>query len=282
MESKNTKTLVCILAQARAHEHTWESFRTNVLDELGAHLCVAIAKDECCTHDNPYIANAKYRFYSREWDDWALGFDFAARHVEDADDWRKALAVKGQWIGPLGGQMGSAGILIYFRWWLLHHLSILDYDRFVVTRSDFIWKCPHPPMELLDPARAWIPDGEWYGGYTDRHIVLSRQNVRQALNLIEPIMTRPTELSREMLAYSPDNWNLEKYVKFHLEKAAIPVSLFPYVMYTVRGPNGKTRWAHGGEIDPALGYAIKYKSEYESAIKFHKQIRNREDWRKFL
>ena len=42
-----TKTLVCIIAQTRSHEVTWDNFKKNVLDELHADLalCIGINKD---------------------------------------------------------------------------------------------------------------------------------------------------------------------------------------------------------------------------------------------
>jgi len=40
------------------------------------------------------------------------------------------------------------------------------YDRFVITRSDFIWDCPHPPLSVLSPDAIWFPDGEYGGGLT--------------------------------------------------------------------------------------------------------------------
>ena len=70
------------------------------------------------------------------------------------------------------------------------------YDRFVVTRSDFVWLCPHPPLSILDPRSLWIPDGEHYGGVTNRHLVVSREDLIPAVSLIEDILLRPEESLR--------------------------------------------------------------------------------------
>ena len=80
------------------------------------------------------------------------------------------------------------------------------YGRFVVTRSDFIYPCPHPPLSILDCGWIWIPDGEQYGGFTDRHLVVSQEEDAAAvLSLIDDIRLRPDELYEEMKHRS--DWN---------------------------------------------------------------------------
>ena len=50
------------------------------------------------------------------------------------------------------------------------------YDRIVSTRLDFVWHAPHPPLATLPSEFVWIPEGsDFYGGFNDRHAVLSRQ-----------------------------------------------------------------------------------------------------------
>ena len=49
------------------------------------------------------------------------------------------------------------------------------YTRVVHSRPEFTWLRPHPPLELMPSAFAWLPLGEdWYGGVNDRHAVLNR------------------------------------------------------------------------------------------------------------
>jgi hypothetical protein len=50
----------------------------------------------------------------------------------------------------------------------------LEYARVVVSRLDFVWLSPHPPLLLLDERCVWAPMAEDYGGLNDRHAVLSR------------------------------------------------------------------------------------------------------------
>ena len=138
----------------------------------------------------------------------AKAFDLAQRwlcqqHNVPAPDWRSMLRIKGIWQGGIRSpdpQPTASSILLFCRWLLLHGLQqddVLDrYDRFVITRSDFVWLCPHPPLSVLDRGAIWLPDGEYYGGFTDRHLVVSRADVVNCLNVIEDILLHPINSTR--------------------------------------------------------------------------------------
>ena len=106
--------------------------------------------------------------------------------------WKEFLKIKDHLLGGIIDkqypQPGSAGILIFFRWFLLknlvEHNLINEYDRFIITRSDYIYQLPHPKLNHLNENYIWIPDGEHYGGYTDRHVVLSKNNIEVYLNIL--------------------------------------------------------------------------------------------------
>jgi hypothetical protein len=120
--------------------------------------------------------------------------------------WREFLKIKNQFLGgikdPEHQHDGSSGILIFFRWFLLENLyksGVIDqYDRFIITRSDYIYRLPHPKVELMDPEYIWIPDSEHYGGYTDRHVVLSRKHVTPYLNILNNFVQRSNEYFLKM------------------------------------------------------------------------------------
>jgi hypothetical protein len=62
------------------------------------------------------------------------------------------------------------------------------------------------------------------------------------------------------------DWNMERILEMHLKEQNIRsyIKRIPFVMYSVRGINGTTRWATG-VFDQGLGYYIKYYGEYEQA-----------------
>ena len=287
-----SKTLVCVLAETRAHSISWKSFEANVLHALDADLALAIGITDTFEYNNPFWANAKYRFTCPEYHDYAKAFDFAQefekKENSPINSWREILATKDQWLGGILGadrHPGSGAILIFYRWFLLHNLvkqNVLnEYDRFIITRSDFVWLCPHPPLRYLDPAYIWIPDGQYYGGITDRHAVLTRRQLSDYLSLIVPIISNVTDLAQRMSFRS--DWNLEKYILFHLYERGYKrrLKFFPYVMYSAREENGSTRWAVG-ELNEELGHYIKYVEEFHTAKRVQMVIRASDDWEYFF
>ena len=239
------KVLVCLLASTRAHQLTFPSFKRQVLDELNGDLALAL-DDEKYDYANPFWQHAKYRWTAPDFSDVGEGFDLAQRwlcqqHNVPAPDWRSMLQIKGNWQGGIRSpdpQPSRASIQIFCRWLLLHRLQqddVLDrYDRFVITRSDFVWLCPHPPLSVLDREAIWFPDGEHYGGLNDRHLVASRADVVNCLNILEDILLHPIQLYEEMK--SQPTRNIEQFLAYHLSRKGLrhKVKLFPYVMYLAR------------------------------------------------
>ena len=186
--------------------------------------------------------------------------------------WREFLKLKDQFLGGIydshNQHPGSAGILIFFRWFLLKNLIENDllnkYDRFIITRSDFIYQLPHPKVEFMNENYIWIPDCEHYGGYTDRHVVLSKNNIVPYLNILNNFVLKSNDYF--MKIKNKDNWNLEQIIKFHLEQNNVLhiVKEFPYIMYSVRNINGTTRWSIGN-YSTTLDYYIKYQTEYDKS-----------------
>jgi hypothetical protein len=197
--------------------------------------------------------------------------------------WREFLKIKDQFLGGIKDDKeqhpGSAGILIFFRWFLLKNLIDNDlinkYDRFVITRSDFIYQLPHPKIELMNEENIWIPDCEHYYGYTDRHVILSKNNIEQYLNIFNNFVLRSNEFFMKMK--NKYDWNLEQLIKFNLEQNKVLhlVKEFPYIMYSVRNINGSTRWSYG-VYSNKLNYFIKYQSEYDKSTYYKNKFEESE------
>jgi len=268
-QSKIESVLVVILAETRAHEYTFNLFRKNLLDIMNADLCLCVANNQREDINNPFYRHAKYVWRYDEPDDWGEAFDYIQKTKNLKNNWRKLIEVKDQWLGGvkgIGEQPGSAGILLFFRLFLkesiIKHKVINQYDRFVITRSDFMHRLPHVQLTLLKNENIWIPYGQDYGGYTDRHIVVHRNDVLNVLSIADRIITEPEKLHSEMAFCN--RWNLEKFIKFSFAHLGLisKVRRFPYTMYTIRAQDGHTRWSKG-EYCESLGYCIKYPGEYE-------------------
>ena len=199
--------------------------------------------------------------------------------------WREFLKIKSQFMGGVKDKdnqhNGSAGILIFFRWFLLKNLIddnlISKYDRFIITRSDFIYQLPHPDINIMNENYIWIPNCEHYGGYTDRHAILSKFNIIEYLNIFNNFVMKSNDYFMKMKNTDINTlfgggWNLEQLIKFHLKQNNIQIKEFPYVMYTIRNKNGYTRWQKG-IWNNDLGYYIKYETEYKKSIIYKKKFK---------
>lgn len=277
--SEKRKTLVAFLAEARAAELTYENIKTNLLDVLDADLAVCIGITDDYQYSNPFYQKAKYKFVYKEPSDYGEAFDYAYETISNdnpaADNlfpWRNFLKIKDHLLGGVKDHHdqhpGSAGILIFYRWLLLKNIvdnNLLDeYDFFVITRSDYIYKLPHPEIDLFSNHLIYIPDGEAYGGVTDRHVVLPKKFVIPYLNMLNKMILNGEDYYKKMEPST--DWNLERFIDFHLKENNIRqyVRFFPYIMYTVRPIGGSTRWA-GGTFSEQHNYYIKYPTEYKSA-----------------
>lgn len=274
-ESSNEKTLVIILSETRASEFTYTNIEENVLNPLNADLCICIGVRSNYDYSNPFFQKAIYRFLYDEPENYADAFDHVSRTIQEENpaimDWREYLKIPDQFMGGIKGpnqHPGSAGILLFYRWFLLRELvknGLLDkYDRFVITRSDFIYTMPHPTMDLLSDTVVWIPFGEHYGGYTDRHVILSKWNIQSYLNILPEMILNHRHYYEKMRANIGMGWNLERLIAFHLQEQCTIVKQIPYIMYSVRGTNGTTTWSTG-EYSEEHGYYIKYPLEYMRA-----------------
>jgi hypothetical protein len=203
------------------------------------------------------------------------------------ESWRRFLKIGDQFMGgvkdPENQHPGSAGILIFFRWFLMNKLKesgvIQQYDRFIITRSDYIWRLEHPKMELLPPDKIWVPDHEHYDGITDRHTVIPRSMMDVYCGLLNMMIENPTAAAAtgtgdnyfdKMLEKNKQGYrfNLEKFISFHLNEKKVNIGFFPYVMFSIRPHGVSTRWASGNIYNEEFQGYIKYISEYDHSNEY--------------
>jgi hypothetical protein len=285
------KVLVCLLGSTRAHQLTFPRFKQRVLDELNADLALALV-GENYDYANPFWKHAKYLWTAPFFSDFGEAFDLAQRRLCQerklaAPHWRIMLGINGAWQGGIQSpdpQPGHASLEFYCRWLLLQSLKqddILDrYDRFVITRSDFVWLCPHPPLSILDSDNIWVPNDEHYGGLNPRHLVVSRADVVNCLNLIEDILLEPLQLYQELKGRAAEENNIESFLANHLRRKGLfdKVKTFPYVMYLARQVGDNSRTWSSGRYEPAVGHYIKYEAEFRTASAYATVIKSCADW----
>lgn len=281
------RTLVIVLGQLRAHQLTWDNFKENVLDQLDADLAVCVPADAFFDPTNLFYINARFRWLVPDAPDLAEVFDQIQKQLGSSEQWRVLCEVKGSWLGRIAesGQPGAAAILFILRWFMLNNLRAegLDkiYDRFVITRSDFFYVCPHPPLECLAADNLWIPDGEDYGGLCDRHLVVSAADLIASCNLIDDLLLRPRQMRDAMIENS--NWNIEQVIALHLTRNGLisKVRRFPYIMFIVRDSGDPSAWSTG-DYESDVDMVVKYPTELHEASRYQHLLRSIDDWRLYF
>jgi hypothetical protein len=288
------KCLVIVICQTRAHRTVWNSFKTNVIDSLGADLALCVSKTG---KPDPFRESATYLWEYDDPTDWAAAYDQVQRELGSTKPWRQVLDIDTRRQSCLFGGIkhhpnivGSGAVLFWYRWKVLENIKRLgltsQYDWFIVTRSDYLYDVPHVPLEMLSPNSVWIPDGEKYGGVTDRHLICPSKFLERSIDMLRYILTAP-----EHLVANYSRWmqgkpmvNPETFIAYYLNMQGIPVRFVPYFMYVVRELD-EIRNPTSGDFRHApaylnTNYSIKYTDEKRQADRL--QIRSPADWRGYL
>ena len=282
-----SRVLVIMLGWLRAHEVTWHNFKTNVLDELEADLAVCVQDDKYFDFTNPFLVNAKFRWVAPAASDIGDIYDKIHRRMGSEEDWRILCEVKGTWLGGIvqSDQATYASLELALRWFIVDNVIASGlttvYDRFVITRSDFYYLCPHPPLDCLYKNYIWIPDGEDYGGICPRHLVVSADDIINSINMLNDFLMHPRELFSAMSWKS--DWNIEQVIALYYTRKQLmsKVKRFPYVMFLVRSHADPipSHGGHGGNYDEQLFAFVKYKQERDEAERHKGLLRCKDDWR---
>jgi hypothetical protein len=278
----NKPTLTIILCQTRESNFTYDSLERNVLGPLKSDLAFCGSSSES---ENSILKNAKYIWNFNEPTDWSKACDSISKNDSD---WRVLVDFGELFLGGSGypNSKGSGLIIMYWREILKLSIGkeITDkYEWFVITRSDFKWICPHPPVEMLDPSRVYVLDGEKYGGFSDRHIIFNRKFADQILSLASPIFGSTSNLKEFLEGHKITNLNPERYLHLMMQRNNLlnQLTFLPYLGFTVRHEQTKTRWS-SGVYNKSLGVYVKYPNEFKASFRSRFFIRDAQDWVKFL
>ena len=187
MRKKKEKTLVILIGTPRGNEIVWSSMYEHLLKPYDADLALCFEPQE--DKSSSLYSKASYLWEVPKYDDWEQYYV----DNEIPGEWKTVLDWAGSdpncvgmsGIGKSKGY-GSGAILLAFRHFLLkNHLdTIQEYDRIILTRSDYFYAFDHP---ILDNDHYWVPDGEKYGGIIDRFQQFPSRYAKEALNIIEYI-----------------------------------------------------------------------------------------------
>jgi hypothetical protein len=272
-----------------------------VLESLGADLALCV---EPTDNNDEFKKHAKYVWEYPNYNDWTDAYNDVQKEIGITKNWRSILDVgdglgfdKGCLFGGIKhtGIYGSGALLFYYRWRALENIRRLNltsmYDWFIITRSDFKYDVPHVPLSLLDDNCVWSPNGERYGGITDRHLICPSKFIERSIDMLGYMVSTPNELIEKYRNYMRStpafsHPNPESFIAFYLQKQGIPVKFVPYFMYVVRDSDEKINPTSPGNLIGRItspnnrSYGIKYHTEKTEVDKL--SISVPEDWAKYI
>jgi len=152
---------------------------------------------------------------------------------------------------------------------------------FAISRFDFRWIAPHPPLDLLREVDAvWIPSGsDWEGGINDRHAFMPRKYADAYLGAWALVTGgEAKDVMLDTLGAMKVNGypgpNTECFLKARLAYNNINIERFPSVAYLTCTQREKSRWTQcsGTATNDAPGWL--YKDEMEHATRIAKCVRS--------
>ena len=251
------RTIVVVLGSLRGGEEAWASLEKNVLDPSGADLALLVPQPDGSAARSSLHARARYLWHYRDYDDWGEAVDLIPTHPPgNLTPWRTLAEREAALIrlrghpmrnpsifGGVRGHGASGAVIFMLRWFLQEqirrHGLTSQYDRFVVTRSDHYYECTHNASAFpVHGKQLFVPEGQWYRGRTDRHLVVGNHNVLNALDVY------PTFFATEWIQNYSEGGIMNTEILLHRvwrEKGLAPQP-FPRVMFTVARASDSTRW----------------------------------------
>ncbi|CAB9524019.1 expressed unknown protein [Seminavis robusta] len=282
-DSRN-KTLVIITGTLRGGEKTWNTLYENVLDLNQADLALLLGAKPEKEKNSSLYQRAKYLWEFPEYSDWTDALNLITnndtkwhvllRHAFEVEQG----TVGGGFYGGCKGHPGSGAIIFWIRWYLSNiikeHSLHLKYDRFVLTRSDHYYLCEHDLSEL-DPNEVWLPSGEAWWGFTDRHVVAPAHKFLDVLNILPPVLQNPNYylhyrkynplVRKHNFVDYPSAVNPEMIIKMRWAEDGIIPQYFGRTMFTCGVKGDGTRWRGMSGLRLEEGVYLKYEDEYKEA-----------------
>jgi len=286
---------LCLNGQVRMLQTTAAALQQNLLAVLQPDMFMYGPRDPSFRDDSPELFGLEEYLAAARWEDE----DIRTKLYSDTRNPGRTidleyLEVQGNWFGNQclrpalrDNRPGSAICMYYNQQKCMEMIQEHEQERgkqyewVVVSRTDFRWLAPHPPLELLDKKDAvWIPSGsDWEGGINDRHVVMRRRHAEAYMSgwqLITQAKAKDVMLetlgSMKVMGYPGPN--TENFLKARLLYYDLPVERFPNVAYLTCTQRVKSRWTQcsGTMSNDAPGWL--YKEEMEHATRVAQCVRS--------
>lgn len=286
---------LCLTGQVRMLSATHRAMEQNLLSVLQPDVFLYGPRQRGAADGSPelygladYVAEARW-----EEEDIRANLYRQTRNAGRVID-LEYVDVQGNWFGnqclqpPLRDSRPGSAVCFYYN----QHRCLdmiermedkrgLPYRTVVVSRFDFRWMAPHPPLDLLIPDDAvWIPSGsDWEGGLNDRHAVMPRHLADAYLSgwsLLTSGQAREVMLDTlgSMKVNGYPGPNTENFLKARLLHFNVSTERFPSVAYLTCTQRDKSRWTQcsGTATNDHPGWL--YKEEMEHATSIAKCVRS--------
>lgn len=282
------RPVVCILGTLRCLSITATQLIEKLLEPLQADLIICVSRmtdeDEKNLDYFPEINIVKVDIYEDARKGYEKLYDFYTKKYGFENRLSELTKIEGNWLGGLEKRPGS-GMHLNYNYWKLWELiknlqeQGIEYERYIITRSDLLWTLRHPPLEKLNPRNIWIPTGEDNYGYNDRHAVCSSSNINNYLSLFEYML----DLRTLKYLRNRDEINHEAQLKRHLDYCGMRVRRFKNTAYLTADDNTATRWATSKETNiNGKDYKYKYYNELLNAITHRDEFNAHQNWDKMI
>jgi hypothetical protein len=254
------KTLIILTGNARGGENTWETMYENLMKPYNADLAICFGDNE--NTDISLFKKSKYVWKIREYGDW---FDYFRENCNGF--WESNL-----WYG-IDGTAWNSGLpgFVIKDYILKNYKNIIEqYDRIILTRSDYYYLHKHP---ILSNDHLWIVEGEDYGSYCDRFYVFPSKFVDKVMGIVDYLDSKELHNFFRKVFKNGDSYNVtefslgylntEYYYKLFFEHTGIvhKIRRSPRVHFLVSLENDHTR-----TFEPRMPFKdelyIKYYTEF--------------------
>lgn len=249
-------SLVIMIGSPRGGEKTWQTAYKNLIEPHNADLAICFGQTD--TRVSSLYSNSKYVWEIKEYSNWREYYE----QYCFGGFWEKSLSL-GKHNGLFGGidnYAGSGGIIFAIRHFILkNYRNILEqYETIVLTRSDHYYIYADDPNK--DKSKVWIPEGEDWGGVTDRHITFNSQNITEVLGVVDFINSEEgyNILKKE------NRSNPEGVLEAMYRYKKLPIARYKRNQFCVALKTDKTRWHFPGSFSTFFDeeLLVKYKGEY--------------------
>lgn len=273
--------LVVVNGQPRGGDLAWKSLHKHVLQPNNAHLATYLTPVGNATNQTllERMAHYTWRLPEPPNGDYGTWVDEAAELCPHTDggEWPQLCDYdegKPLWGGSLTRcpkHVSKSGVHLGYRWHIHQKIMALNlhhqYDYIIYTRADYLYLCDHTSPATINGSQVWVPFGEEYGGYTDRHVVGTGSIMLEALNITQEIVCRSKHYAALIVPAKTNN--VEQLQALVWKNIGLEVGQFPFVAFTVRSEGDPASWTPGDEHHELsqFGVRVKYQTELNDAVK---------------